>query len=389
MSYANTSPDLRPSLPDSLQAWKTNQGKLEYWEQMRPFFRSKGYELYKRKALDPLVCVPWDTPEDLPHNGRGVYGSLQYVPEFTGGCAQVWGARSRLGEHVAIKVISCGEEGSSELDMLKFLSREPAKSDPDNHTLPVIEFIELESWHFAVFPQWGKCDLPPFQTAAQVLDFCIQIAQRLSFFHRHLIAHLDIAFENILMNLFGYEQVHERMLRLNIRNRFPLIYSLIDFGYSRRFLPSSARLVSDMYAGRPHKAPELDLKKPYDPFAADVYQLGKVFISYFYNLTVLPEFLSIIQDMTAEESGMRITMAEAERRLCKLRDEVPQNVVQRGITVHFVGWANTPPDAEVAKGLREYMASEKAKDDEHMQNCEHTSRERYIENISLADLSAV
>ncbi|KII89447.1 hypothetical protein PLICRDRAFT_53874 [Plicaturopsis crispa FD-325 SS-3] len=378
--------DTKPSLPDSLRDWKNERRHLQSWEQMRPFFKSKGYDLYKRKANGSGWSIPWDTPSKLLPDGNGIYGSHRYIPDTTVLCPVVWAARNSRGEDVVLKVVSCGEEGSNELDILKFLSREPFKSDPDNHTVPVLEFIKYESYTFVVLPRWGKCDEPIAQSVAEVFDFCIQVAQGLSFLHRHLIAHLDIAFENILMNFLGYEQIHRDVLYLDLRGRFPVKYSLIDFGYSRRFpqdTPPSARLVSDMYAGRPHKAPELDLRKPYDPFAADVYQLGKVLISYFYNLTILPGFLKLVQDMTAEESGQRITMAEVHRRLCELRDECPWDYSWRTVTVHFVAWMKTPTDDDDATVLRRFMAAQKEEEEERWRKGEYEAQADRLERVAL------
>jgi len=37
--------------------------------------------------------------------------------------------------------------------------------------------------------------------------------------------------------------------------------------------------LADIYTGRPTKAPEINQKIPYDPFAADVYQTGAMLLS--------------------------------------------------------------------------------------------------------------
>lgn len=61
-------------------------------------------------------------------------------------------------------------------------------------------------------------------------------------------------------------------------------YGFIDFGMSRRFPVNSdvaSRLV-DVYSGRLHKAPELEAKNPYNPFPADVYQVGHMLLAWFY-----------------------------------------------------------------------------------------------------------
>ncbi len=58
----------------------------------------------------------------------------------------------------------------------------------------------------------------------------------------------------------------------------PVKYYFIDFDISVRFDKTSAepRLTSGFY-GHEKEAPELHIPKPYDPFALDVFILGKVF----------------------------------------------------------------------------------------------------------------
>jgi hypothetical protein len=83
------------------------------------------------------------------------------------------------------------------------------------------------------------------------------------------------------MNIHGVEyndRKHATFLRLN----FPVRYGIIDFGMSRRFEADKAPHLAELYKGRPTKAPEINLKVPYDPFAADVYQTGSMLLSLFW-----------------------------------------------------------------------------------------------------------
>jgi serine/threonine protein kinase len=80
------------------------------------------------------------------------------------------------------------------------------------------------------------------------------------------------------MNILGveyYDRRHATFLRLN----FPIKYGIIDFGMSRRFETDKVPHLADIYTGRPTKAPEINQKIPYDPFAADVYQTGAMLLS--------------------------------------------------------------------------------------------------------------
>ena len=68
------------------------------------------------------------------------------------------------------------------------------------------------------------------------------------------------------------------------RATFPVRYYLMDFGCSVRFTPSSRihdGLVKPFPIGREQTAPEMDDSRKYNPFAADVYMVGRVFYAHF------------------------------------------------------------------------------------------------------------
>jgi hypothetical protein len=83
------------------------------------------------------------------------------------------------------------------------------------------------------------------------------------------------------MNILGIEQIDSKQAWA-LRSNLPLRYGFIDFGQSRRFEADKAPHLSDVYTGRPNKAPELKLLKPYDPFPADVYQTGSTLATLFW-----------------------------------------------------------------------------------------------------------
>ena len=104
--------------------------------------------------------------------------------------------------------------------------------------------------------------------------------------------HQDISYENILINHHGKKpQVYtsspsEMLVKLDpeFRSTFPVRYLLIDFGYSAYF-PTSTPLpecsLEPTQKGRIHKAPEVSVRR-YNPFAADVYQTGRLLHSWFF-----------------------------------------------------------------------------------------------------------
>ena len=64
----------------------------------------------------------------------------------------------------------------------------------------------------------------------------------------------------------------------------PIKYGLIDFGESVFFEGPDAELSAPArdFAPRLTSAPEVSSGRPYDPFAADVYMTGVMFLEHFY-----------------------------------------------------------------------------------------------------------
>jgi hypothetical protein len=83
------------------------------------------------------------------------------------------------------------------------------------------------------------------------------------------------------MNFLGIEQLDTHSAHF-LKSWFPVRYGFIDFGQSRRYEADKTPHLADVYTGRFHKAPELDLREPYNPFAADVYQTGSMLLKLFY-----------------------------------------------------------------------------------------------------------
>jgi hypothetical protein len=105
-------------------------------------------------------------------------------------------------------------------------------------------------------------------------------------FRRNTQAHVrecqDIHYENVVMN-----HVDSPMGPPISRSLFPCRYYLIDFESARRFSPDSSPSERSINGppSRTHPngeaAPEVYITTPHDPFAADVYQLGQLFLAQF------------------------------------------------------------------------------------------------------------
>jgi serine/threonine protein kinase len=76
---------------------------------------------------------------------------------------------------VVIKAVAKGNEGLRELKILQLLNSEPLKSEPDNATVPVLEFLDYGDWHFVVMPFYDGSDERPFLNAVECLEFTEQV----------------------------------------------------------------------------------------------------------------------------------------------------------------------------------------------------------------------
>jgi hypothetical protein len=199
----------KPSIPDNW--WQP-------WEYLRSFFESGGYQLYRMGSwMGVPSMVPFDTSQDQGPNSVGVYGTRSYVPNCyldVGGhllplgfvqyladyrCTDPSGllgpgwqhpafdfahfnSMSRQGHDVMIKVMSYQDEGIAEVEILKYLSSEPVKSEIDNPIVPVLEFLNHNGWVFAIQPRWSSCMEPEIRSVGQGLEFCVQVTKVNTFF---------------------------------------------------------------------------------------------------------------------------------------------------------------------------------------------------------------
>ncbi|KIY53230.1 hypothetical protein FISHEDRAFT_33704, partial [Fistulina hepatica ATCC 64428] len=189
---------------------------------------------------------------------------------------------------VVMRLIRIGRRGEAQTRVLRHLAALPDILRADNHTLPMLREIQLfDDFIFGVFPYvpcradesiWG----PQKHLLDDVLDIIMQALEGIAFIHEHGVAHRDCFLDNFLQQWYPNTAVLPPTV---VR---PRVY-LIDFETSVCFsgdTPASERRVSDHpmeargsvpeHYSRP-PAPELKTRaeRPYDPFALDIWQLGR------------------------------------------------------------------------------------------------------------------
>ncbi|CAE6524467.1 unnamed protein product [Rhizoctonia solani] len=290
------------------------------WVSFQPYLLSKGYQLrpryrpewtpsWKGTNLDPISCE--DSGNALPIRTLDA---------------------TRLSDNlqVMIKMVIPSDddrEGEEELDILRRFSSEPYSANPKNHVVNCLDSFTIpgvDGGAFYVMPLLRDYDNPPFQNLEEIYEFLTQVFEGLQFLHEHDIAHCDIASANIMMNgrVLYNEPFHpfyqdfsldrKRQIEPSYqRFQRPVRYYFIDFGYAKWFRnPDEPRVV---YGSRAReRTPEQLGGGAYDPFKADIYQLGAVLrrdlIPRYPNLHFL---LPLAREMTHRDPTKRLSLERA------------------------------------------------------------------------------
>ncbi|CAE6486843.1 unnamed protein product [Rhizoctonia solani] len=255
-----------------------------FWVAYQPYLLSKGYQLrpryrpgwtpsWKYTNLDPVSCE--DSGNALPIRTLDA---------------------TRLSDHlqVIIKIVTPAtddREGEEELAILQRLSSEPYSVHPRNHAVKCLDSFSvpgIDGGMFYVMPLLRPYDNPPFHDLGEIREFLTQVFEGLQFLHEIDIAHCDIASANIMMNgrvlydepFHPFHQDFSLDRKRQIQPRYsrsqrPIRYYYIDFGYAKWFHdPNQLRVVHGSRARE--RTPEQLGGGAYDPFKADVYQLGAI-----------------------------------------------------------------------------------------------------------------
>jgi len=227
----------------------------------------------------------------------------------------VWGARDQLGRDVVVKLISNASVPSNELKVLQYLNTEPVRSDPRNHTIPVIEYLNISNLIFVVMPRWDGAFCCGFDTVEEIMHCAQSFLEVFEFLHEHRIVHRDCLAQNA-----GYNVCVEMYQGSDItgtRRPSEARYALYDFGASLLYAKDTP--LETTHPGwkdwgwriRGVHAPS----HPYSPFQFDVWCLGLVLQRYVRHIeNIVPElgpFFSKITDLHPSQ-GFTAQQALAE-----------------------------------------------------------------------------
>ncbi|KAF8672119.1 Protein kinase domain [Rhizoctonia solani] len=295
----------------------------ERWASYEPYLLSKGYQLRPRYRQN---WVPsWETSGASPYDCEDKGDTL---------AIRVLDA-TRLSDNaqVILKIHTPSSEdrsGLEEIEILQRFSSPEFKDDPLNHVVPCLDVFPIPNipeGSFIVMPLLSKYNLPEFWDLREVYDFLEQIFEGLEFLHRNNVVHCDIASPNILMDArpLYTEPFHpffqtraldgkRPLYPTYLRSQKPVRYYFIDFGYGKQFKEGEEKKVIGWKARE--QTPEQAEGIPYDPFLADIYQLGAIIRrDLIPRISTLRFLLPLARQMTHTTPSKRPSLAAARKEM--------------------------------------------------------------------------
>jgi len=195
------------------------------------------------------------------------------------------GSQLRDGKRIVIKAVNAR---SRELETIRCLSSAILKTDPRNHTIPVLDIILVpdDGMAFIIQEEWSSsfahCAPSTPRAFIQAMRQCLE---GVHFMHSHNIAHLDISCTNILTNCGG-------------------AYAYIDFELSRHFSAGDKSVVRGIRGTE--LPPEIERGEESSPFKVDIWALGQTILrAYKASGLDIPGIMTFIQPMIHEIHSAR------------------------------------------------------------------------------------
>ncbi|KAJ3506461.1 hypothetical protein NLJ89_g6854 [Agrocybe chaxingu] len=287
-----------------------------FWDFLKPFFATRGYALYEPVHPTNSLCSVLPPKEPKPATTQihpyarivRVNAEEQLFDLRTP--LAVWPARDAMGQDVIIKVVSGKDEATNELKALRYLNSRSAREDPRNHTIHVVDFIELGEFVFVVMPRWDPAFRHEFMNLNEVLKFTETFLEVFEFLHDNRIAHCDFIEKNTGLNA---------VVNCDIDNvpglRDPAVakYALFDFGNCSIY-PKDTDITS-VVETRHFNFYLRDLETEQDhwnPFEVDIIFLGaelQFLVRHIENF--VPEIGPFLEKMTNVDNPKRPTAREA------------------------------------------------------------------------------
>ncbi|KAK0477910.1 kinase-like domain-containing protein [Armillaria novae-zelandiae] len=290
-----------------------------FWVSHQPFLASRGYML--RPRYHPDWIPSW---KSNPHP-RGFYED-QHVIHDRNAWRIIDAIRLSDGCKVVLKAVSLlGDD--YELTIAHFLSHPALRDDSRNRAIPLLDVVYLpgvKDVALIVMPMFRCFLTPSFHCRIEFIELFRQLLGGLEFMHIFNIAHRDISVNNVLMDHrrvmpkgyhFGLRFSHDGIeINLPTERRClagPVDYYFIDFQYSQCFPEGHDKALVSGIVGQ--RVPEMKNSNDvcYNPFKADVYQLGTTMLDEFETYTGLDDFKPLLHSMVSVDPDKRPSASDA------------------------------------------------------------------------------
>ncbi|KIM36290.1 hypothetical protein M413DRAFT_319948 [Hebeloma cylindrosporum] len=330
---------------------------LKVWNFLRPFFASRDYDLYYNTHRNAMELFPVSksglasVQQTYPY-GRRMYDNdddaimLFHSP-------RVWGARDIQGRDVVIKLVSDASTPSQELKILQYLNTEPVRSDPRNHTILVVDYLNINGLIFAVMPRWDCAFNAEFDTVEEILHCAETFFEAFEFLHEHRIFHGDFLCQNS-----GYNACVNSLkddILTGVRNPSETWYAIYDFGASTMF-PKEISLEDAVDPQCPRigwKLRGLEIPtEPYNPFQYDMLSLGIELQQHVRHLeNIIPELGPFFDKLTTVHKPPSAQEALAEFR--RIRSGLSPSQLSHEVTTRWWRRGEVITKAEFRLDLQE------------------------------------
>ncbi|KAK0477907.1 hypothetical protein IW261DRAFT_1338266, partial [Armillaria novae-zelandiae] len=262
--------------------------KEMFWVNMQPLLASLGYMLRPRyhpdwipswKSSPQPMLFKFYEDQHIIHSGRRIMDATRLTDK----------------SKVILKVVLL-QKGEFELAISKFLSTELMRSDPRNNAIPVLDAFPIpgvQGLALIVMPMFHRFASPGFHCRLEYIELFRQLLS-MKFMHSNTIAHRDISICNIVMDHrrvmpkgyhFAFQDSYDGVewdVPTKIRCHVgPVDYYYIDFEFAECFSDGIDKaLVSGMVGQCVPEMKDSD-EVLYNPFKADVYQLGIAMLDIF------------------------------------------------------------------------------------------------------------
>ncbi|KAJ6599660.1 kinase-like domain-containing protein [Mycena sp. CBHHK59/15] len=323
--------------------WKDRHSHLRVWEAYGPLLSRRGLILYDTTEFDEApppprspALDPFDPRDDEDFISR-IYrreGDIFFTHHRTR--PGDWGSLTPF-VHLALDsrfrevMIKAVPSGSQEERIIRHLSSTSLRRFSENHTIPVMSIFRSHDATFVVQAYWGtlekthSSEVPSMSFWAAIKLY--QLLEGLVFMHQHGIAHGDIYPGNLTQNFQNARSPAPCAFFHAWKNNPSYRIAYIDFEFAIRISDDTPRetfrcAVTGNGPPLGYRAPELDNKSSmYDPFAADVYSLGYLFLTHQPPATIPGCYQALIEDMMKVIPAARPDARTAFERLKRLNED--------------------------------------------------------------------